>query len=72
MPRSVYCSSCHQPCDLIRYKSYDYDYSLKWVIRSKCCNDYVEDSKSSILPYESLISTYDYQQSFEVSEDDLL
>lgn len=64
----IYCSSCNQSCDLIKYQTDEYTYFPENVIRSKCCNDYVKDYNGNILPYESLIYIYNFQQSFEVSD----
>ena len=67
--QSIYCSSCNQPCDLIKYQTDEYTYFPENVIRSKCCNDYVKDYNGNILPYEALTYIYNFQQSFELSEE---
>lgn len=72
MPSDTICTSCKQPCDLIKYKTQDWDYTYHYIIRSKCCNDCVENNRGEIYTQSQLSSLYIYQQSFEVSEDDLL
>lgn len=71
---SLICHSCKCECSLVKFT--DEDFTSPWYMndyyRSDCCHDYVEDSHGRIYWACELSREYEEQQSWEVSEDDLL